>query len=151
MIEIPFVFQYWFLIKLQKVMINRIHSNTFEGGLYPREFTIECCKIPKICPGAYIFFKPLFEGLISGGPYLRREICVSKSIGLVYNWKEFTVFALFYLVFEGNFQEQAPVGAYIWRDDLTQSFLCYEFGRLIFGGAYAWRGLFSEFYGIFFV
>ena len=24
----------------------------------------------------------------------------------------------------------------------------YDFGGLIFGGAYAWRGLFSEFYGI---
>ena len=25
----------------------------------------------------------------------------------------------------------------------------YEFGGLIFGGAYTWRGLFSEFYGMF--
>ena len=24
----------------------------------------------------------------------------------------------------------------------------YEFGGLIFGGAYTWRGLFSEFYGM---
>ena len=27
-----------------------------------------------------------------------------------------------------------------------ESFLRYEFGELIFGGAYTWRGLFSEFY-----
>ena len=39
-------------------------------------------------------------------------------------------------------------GAYIWRGDLTEGFLRYEFGGLIFGGAYTWRGLFSEFYGI---
>ena len=32
--------------------------------------------------------------------------------------------------------------------DLTEGFLRYEFGGLIFGGAYIWRGLFSEFYGI---
>ena len=32
--------------------------------------------------------------------------------------------------------------------DLTEGFLYYEFGGLIFGGAYTWRGLFSEFYGI---
>ena len=32
-------------------------------------------------------------------------------------------------------------------DDLTEGFLCYRFGGLIFGGAYTWRGLFSEFYG----
>ena len=55
------------------------------------------------------------------------------------------VFALFYFVFESNFQVQAPRGAYIWRGNLTEGFLHYEFGGLIFGGAYTWRGLFSEF------
>ena len=30
-----------------------------------------------------------------------------------------------------------------------EGFLRYEFGGLIFGGAYTWRGLFSEFYGNF--
>ena len=43
-------------------------------------------KIPKINPGAYIFQRLflrglVLEGLIFGGVYLRREICVSKSIG----------------------------------------------------------------------
>ena len=28
---------------------------------------------------------------------------------------KFTVFALFYLVFEGNFPSTSPRGAYIWR------------------------------------
>ena len=61
-----------------------------------------------------------------------------------------TVFALLYFVFEGNFQVQAPRGgggAYIWWGDLTEGSLRYEFGGVIFGGAYTWRGLFSEFYG----
>ena len=46
---------------------------------------------------------------------------------------KFTVFALFYFVFEGNFQEQAPGGggAYIWRGDLTDVFLRYELRGLI--------------------
>ena len=61
--------------------------------------------------------------------------------------KKFTVFALFCFVFEGNFQVQAPGGAYIRTGDLTEGFLRYEFGGLIFGGYYTWRGLFSEFYG----
>ena len=42
---------------------------------------------------------------------------------------KFTVFSLFYFVFEGNFPSTSPVG-------------------LIIGGAYIWTGLFSEFYGI---
>ena len=49
---------------------------------------------------------------------------------------EFTVFALFYFVFEGNFPSTSPRGAYIWRGDLTEGFLRYRFGGLIFGGAY---------------
>ena len=61
--------------------------------------------------------------------------------------RKFTNFALFYFVFEGKFQVQAPQGAYIRRGDLTEGFLRYDFGGLIFGGAYTWRGLFSEFYG----
>ena len=51
--------------------------------------------------------------------------------------RKFTVFALFYFVLEGNFQVHVPGGAYIWRGDLTEGLLLYEFG-----------GLFSEFYGI---
>ena len=61
---------------------------------------------------------------------------------------KFTVFALFYFVFQGNFPSASPRGAYIWNGDLTEGFLCYRFGELIFGEAYTWRGLFSEFYGI---
>ena len=62
--------------------------------------------------------------------------------------RKFPVFALFYFVFEDNFQVQAPGGAYVWRDDLTEGFLGYESGGLIFGGAYTSRGLYSELNGI---
>ena len=62
---------------------------------------------------------------------------------------KFTVFALFYFVFEGNFPSKSPRGAYIWRGNFTKGFLRYQFGGLIFGGAYTRRGLFSEFYGVF--
>ena len=41
--------------------------------------------------------------------------------------RKFTVLALFYFVFEGN---------YICRGDLTEGFLRYRFRGLIFGGAY---------------
>ena len=53
----------------------------------------------------------------------------------------FSVFALSYLVFEGNFPSTNTWGAYIWRGDLTEGFLRYRFGGLyleglIHGGAY---------------
>ena len=52
----------------------------------------------------------------------------------------FSVFALFYFVFEDNVQIQAPAGL-IFRGAISRSwkvFLCYEFEGFIFGGAYTW-------------
>ena len=51
------------------------------------------------------------------------------------------MFALFYCVFEGKFQVQAPRGAYIRRGDLTEGFCVTILGGLyleglIHGGAY---------------
>ena len=50
--------------------------------------------------------------------------------------RKFTVFALFYFAFEGNFPSTSPRGAYICWGDLTEGFLRYRLGGLIFGGAY---------------
>ena len=52
---------------------------------------------------------------------------------------KFTVFALFYSVYEGNFPSTSPQGAYIWRGNLMEGFLHHWFGGLIFGGAYFWN------------
>ena len=50
---------------------------------------------------------------------------------------KFTDFTLFYFVFDGNFPSTSPRrGAYIWRGDLTEGFLLYRFGGLIFRWAY---------------
>ena len=49
---------------------------------------------------------------------------------------KFTIFALFYFEFEGNFPSTSPWGggggAYSWRGDLMEGFLCCRFGGLIF-------------------
>ena len=54
---------------------------------------------------------------------------------------KFTVFALFYFVFEGNFPSTSPQGAYIWRGYLTEVFCVTGLGGIYFeglihGGAY---------------
>ena len=62
-------------------------------------------KIPKISPGAYIFQWPFLRGLSTEG-----------NLHFKIDWAslimegDFTVFALFYFVFEGNFGVQAPPG-----------------------------------------
>ena len=54
---------------------------------------------------------------------------------------KFTVFALFYFVFEGNFQVRPPGGLYL------EGRYNGGFFPLRVLGAYIWRALFSEFYG----
>ena len=66
------------------------------------------------------------------------------NLGFKIDWasliggRKFTVFALFYFVFEGNFQVQAPGGLY----------LEVRFNRRFFAlrvwGAYIWGGLYME-------
>ena len=76
------------------------------------------------------------EGLIFGGAYLRREICVSKSIGLACSGKEIYHFCFVLLCIGGQIPSTSPAGAYIRKGDLTEVFLRYNFVGLIFGGAY---------------
>ena len=70
------------------------------------------------------------------------------GIGLALQLGGNLLFFLVLLCTRGQFPSTSPPPpgrAYIWRGDLTEG---YEFGGLIFGGAYTWRGLFSEIYGI---
>ena len=62
--------------------------------------------------------------------------CASLKVG-----SKFTVFALFYFAFEGNFPSTSPRGTYIWRGDLTEAFRVTSLGGLhleglMNGGAY---------------
>ena len=105
-------------------------------------------KNPKISPRAYFFRRPFLRGLvlegpIFGGAYVRREICVSKLIGLACSGKEIYHFCFVLLCTRGQIPSTSPPGG------------LYPEGRfnggsfvLRFMGAYIWRGLFSEFYGI---
>ena len=52
---------------------------------------------------------------------------------------KFTVFALFYFVFEGNFQVQAPWGGLYLEGRFNGGFFA-----LRVWGAYIWRGLYME-------
>ena len=82
-------------------------------------------------------------GLIYGRNLHFKIDWASLTVGI-----KFTVFALFYFEFEGNFPSTSSPKAYNWKGDLTEGFLRYGLGGLIFGGAYTLRGLFLEFYSI---
>ena len=76
------------------------------------------------------------EGLVFGGTYLGRDICVSKSIRLALQLEGNLPFLLCFTLYLRAISKYKPPGAYIWRGDLTEIFLRYEFGGLIHGGAY---------------
>ena len=84
------------------------------------------------------------EGFIFGGAYLRREICVSKSIGLACSGKEIYHFCFVLLCIRGQISSTSPPGGLYSERRFNRRF----FG-LRFWGAYTLRGLFSEFYGMF--
>ena len=72
-------------------------------------------KIPKVNPAAYIFQRPFLRGLflegpIFGGAYVRREICVSKSIGLACSGKEIYHFYFVLLCIRGQIPDISPPG-----------------------------------------
>ena len=74
------------------------------------------------------------EGLTIGGAYVRREICVSKSIGLAYSWKDIYHFCFVLLCIREQiyYSKYKPPGAYIRRGDLMEGFLHYNFGGLLY-------------------
>ena len=73
---------------------------------------------------------------------MRRGLSTEGNLRFKIDWaslivaNKFTTSALFYFVFEGNFPSTRPWGACNWRGNLTEGFLRYQLGGLIFGGAY---------------
>ena len=80
-----------------------------------------------------------------GGAYIRRGLSMEGNLRFKIDWeslivgRKFTIFSLFYFVFEGNFPSTSPRWAYIWRGDLTEGFFALQVW-----GAYIWRGLYTE-------
>ena len=126
------------------------------GGLFRVEVTTNqrYRKIPKISPGAYIFQRPflgglLLVGLIFGGAYLRRGICVLKSIGLAYSCKEIYRFCFVLLCIWGPFPSTSSPGGFYSEGRRNGGFFALRvWGGLIQGGAY-FRNLtvFSKYMG----
>ena len=85
-----------------------------------------------------------------------RGLCTKGNLGFKIDWaslilgRTFTVFLCFTLYLRAISKYKPPPGAgglYL-EERINGGNLRQEFGGLIFGGAYTWRGLFSEFYGI---
>ena len=98
------------------------------------------CSSSENKPRGLYFSNALFEGLIFGGAYLWRDICVSKSIGLAL-WLEVNLLFLlcFTLYLRAIFQVQAPGGGLYLEGQFNGGFFA-----LPVWGAYIWRGFYME-------
>ena len=93
-------------------------------------------KLPIISPGLIFVQKAFFLGLFSGeltfrGACYRKKFCFSKWVGL-----------------DNKTATSNRQWAYIREGLLSEGYLRQRFGGLIFGRAYFWVGLLSEFYGM---
>ena len=79
---------------------------------------------------------------IFGVAYVRREICVSKSIGLACSRKEIYNFCFVLLCIRGQIPSTSPPKGLYSEGQFNRGFFA-----LRFWGAYIWRDLFSELYG----
>ena len=80
--------------------------------------------------------------------YFWRGLSTEGNLRFKIDWasllvgRKFTIFALLYFVFEGNFPSTSPRGLYIWRGDILRRVFCVPSLRglylegLIYGGAY---------------
>ena len=106
--------------------------NSSSFVLYLTLYLFPCYrKIPKISPGAYIFQRPFLRGLSTEGNLRVKIDWASLIVG-----SKFTIFALFYFVFEGKYKP--PRGLYL------EGRLIRGFFALPVWGAYIWRGLYME-------
>ena len=116
------------LLRFTKVDYRQVRVNVYQG-LY--------------------FSKALYEGLIFGGAYIRRGLSTEGNLRFKTDWASLTagsklLFLLcFTLYLRAIFQVKAPGGLYL------EGRLNGGFFALPVWGAYIWRGLFSEFIGIF--
>ena len=82
------------------------------------------------------------EGLRFGGAYVRREIYVSKSIGLAYSWKEIYRFCFVFFCIRGQFPSKSPRGGLYSEGRFKGGLFCVTslgglyLEGLIHGGAY---------------
>ena len=83
------------------------------------------------------------EGLIFEGAYLWREICVSKSSGLALQLEGNLPFLLCFTLYLRAISGYKPPGGLYMEGRFNGRFFALQVW-----GAYIWRGLFSEFYGI---
>ena len=126
----------------QPFLTPKIDHLNFDYMNQVNKMNLKYRKIPKISPRAYIFQRPFLRGLflegpIFGGAYVRREICVIKSVGLDCSGKEIYHFCFVLLCIQGQIPSTSPPRGSYLEGQFDGGFFALRF----------WGLIFSEFYG----
>ena len=133
-----------FQISISSRKLERTPRDPLRTGI--NEITV---KFQNEAPGLIFFRGPFWGAYVWSGLYSKGNLRFKIEWASLLFGSKFTVLALFYFVFEVNFLSTSPRGAYIWRGDLTEGFLHYRFGGLIFGGAYTHGGAYFQNFTVF--
>ena len=100
-------------------------------------------------PRGLYFSKALFEGLIFGGAFIRREIAFQNRLGQPCRSKEIYRFCFVLLSILGQFPSTSPPGGSLYLEGRFNGgfFALRVWVPFIWRGLYIWRGLLLEFYG----
>ena len=98
------------------------------------------------------------KGLFFKGAYIQRGLSTEENLRFKIDWATFLIgrkftFLLYFSLYLRAISKYKPPERlihYIWRGDLTEGFLRYEFWGLIFGlifgrGPYTWGAYFRNF------
>ena len=90
-----------------------------------------------VIPEAYIFQRPFLRGLFLEGLIYEGNLRFKIDSASLIVGRKFTVFALsYYVIYEGNFQVQAPGELIFGGAILTKGFFALQVWGLMDGGAY---------------
>ena len=96
-------------------------------------------KIPRNKPRGLYFQRPFWRGLSTDGNLRFKIDWASRIVG-----SKFTIFALLYFVFEGNFATTSPQGGLYLEGRFNGGFLRYRIGGLYFEGVMTHGGADDE-------
>ena len=88
---------------------------------------------------AYIFQRLFLRSLYSEGLMFGGKFPFQNRLGWLVVGRKFTIFVLFYFVFEGKFQVQAPPEGLYSEGRFNGGSSALRFWGLIIGGAYFWN------------
>ena len=133
-----------FQISISSRKLERTPRDPLGTGI--NEITV---KFQNEAPGLIFFRGPFWGAYVWRGLYSKGNLRFKIEWASLLFGSKFTIFALFHLVFEGNFPSTSPWGLIFGGATSQRVFCVTDLGGLIFGGAYTHGGAYFQNFTVF--